>query len=700
MELDIGRLKKHRIWVILLGIFLVAFSMRYITKHNLLTDPDSYWWYQLALYFAGVRTEYFTNIDGKTIYELAYYPTGRVLQNELLVLPFTIGTTFKLLGSLGMPQTSDAMFQYMFFLGPFLGALTAVMAYFVGRELTSSPKAGLIAAVFYSFSYFAMTRNTAQDTGQESLGTLLLFSMLYLFIKSTNESEMKKQISYAGLGGFVFIIAANTWGGTSFYQGLISSSVLSYILISVFTRRRPATYLNVCISYIVFTAVSLLPLLLSVGASYVIRNEALLSFSIVTLFAALTPVAIAHIKERQKKDIDARVIFGGAFIGFLVLLYLTGKTGIITTVYDFAYNFIFNPDEKGITGDTVAYYRATGVTEFKATFGILLLAIPVAGAVLLKRLYVERDFNTIFLILFMLLGIASFRWMIRLSYFMSFILPLFIGIIFAISLQKIIKKARKERTSRKSGKSSKEYRGMSQNLYYAAIYTALLIILVPVLVNGISILSAQKYADASIEPWKDAGEWIDANTPKNALLIHWWDYGYSLQTFAKRRTIVDGGNVGPRVPGGGNRNIDVATMFTSPEENVSDFLKIYNPDNLPVYFIVSIDEFGKSGAINYHAKDDLMITYFNVPKSPDAEQKILDTLNRNQISTYFVIDYGSSYLVWVLIQMDKNGKYHPEWSNKVLAKLLPFNTGFGKGMRYFEPVYNNKHVYIYKYTGN
>jgi len=696
MELDIKRLNKYRIWVILIGIFLVAFSVRYITKNNILTDPDSYWWYQLALYFSDVRTEYFTNVDGKTVYELAYYPTGRVLQNELLLFPFLIGTTFKILGAIGMPQTPEAMFQYMFFLGPFLGALTTVMAYFIGRELTSSTKAGLIAAVFYSFSYFAMTRNTAQDAGQESLGTLLLFSMLYLFLVSTRESNIKRQAGYAGLAGVFLILAANTWGGTSFYQGLISSSVLTYVLISVFTKRSPAAYLNICVSYVVFISVSLLPLLLSYGTSYVLENEALLYFSLVTLFAALTPVLIEYVKERQGRDIDARVIFGGAAVGLFVLLYLTGKIGIITSIVDFAENFLFNPDEKSVTGKTVAYYRSVGYTEFKLTFGILLLAIPVTGAILLKRVYEHKDFNSIFLILFMLLGIASFRWMVRLSYFMSFILPLFIGILFAMALRMIMKKARK-----KAGTPDpdKENGGVSQNFYYAAAYIVLLILLIPVLVSGVSILSAQKYADSTVEPWKDAGEWINENTPEDALLIHWWDYGYSLQTFAVRRTIVDGGNTGPMVPGGDwNRNIDVAKMFASPEENVSAFLKIYNPDNLPVYFLVGIEEFGKSGAINFHAKDDLIITQFKVPKSPDAERQIMDTLNKNQITSYFPMDYGSYYLIWVLIQTDKNGNYHPEWSNKVLSKLLPFeNTGLGKGMKHFEPVYNNRYVYIYKY---
>jgi hypothetical protein len=119
---DIERLfnLKSRKPPILLGIFLVGFSTRLITKHELLFDPDSYWWYQLAMYFAGIRTKHFIHEGGKTIYGLTYYSTGRVLEKELLILPFSIGFSYKLLGTFGAPQTPRGILNYMFFFGLFL----------------------------------------------------------------------------------------------------------------------------------------------------------------------------------------------------------------------------------------------------------------------------------------------------------------------------------------------------------------------------------------------------------------------------------------------------------------------------------------------------------------------------------------------------------------------------------------------------
>jgi dolichyl-diphosphooligosaccharide--protein glycosyltransferase len=695
-KLATENLKKHRTWPILLGIFLIGFSIRYITRHELLFDPDSYWWYQLAMYFADIRTEHFIHVDGKTIYELAYYPTGRVIDNELRLLPFSIGASYKFLGFLGAPQTPEGLLNYMFFFGPFFGALTAVLAYFLGRELTDSHRAGFIAATFYSFAYFAMTRNTAGDTGQESLGTFWLFVMLYLFVLAVKQGTWKRQAGYATASGISFFLAANTWGGTWFYWGLLDSVVLIYLLVNVFTNRPIERYKSICVCFsgLVLFGIfmpSLLPISKGIVGTFSIGNK-FQNLSYFTLLACLLLLGYERLAKKRKITLQPWMFFTAAFGAVIVFLLITGKIVIIHRILDFIHDFVFTPEEKGITGNTVAYYRSVGYAEFKSTFGALLIAIPAGFFLLGYEFYKKRDFVSLFMIFFMILGIVAFRWMIRLSFFLAFILPLYVGYLFARYVE------RKRQTSRKKKKGI-EVQSISRFRWIVA-FSVLLFLITPNLVSSLESLKGQKLADTSVTPWKDVGEWIKKNTPENALLIHWWDYGYHLQTFAERRTIVDGGNTGKNLTNFGNRNIDVAKAFTSPEDEFYEYLKPYNPDDLPIYVLVSIEEFGKSGAINYHANDELFITSFSVPNSgnPEQDQKtISDILQRNQITTYYVINYGSYYLIWALIQVDREGNYHPEWSEKVLAKLLPFNTGYGQGMKHFQLVYQNGYVYVYKY---
>jgi dolichyl-diphosphooligosaccharide--protein glycosyltransferase len=584
----------------------------------------------------------------------------------------------------------------MFYFGPFFGALTAVLAYFLGKELTDSSRAGFIAAVFYSFAYFAMTRNTAGDTGQESLGSFWLFSFLYLFVLAVKQTDWRRQIGYAAASGVAFFCAANTWGGTLFYWGLLDSSVLIYLLLNVFTNKSVEKYRDACICFPGFFLFGiLLPSLLPINKGVIgpfMSGSLFQNLSYLILIACLSILGYEELSKKRKVSAEPWMFFTAAFGGILILLFITGKIEVIHHIFDFIKHFVFNPEEKGITGKTVAYYRTVGFAEFKSTFGALLFAIPLGMSLAGYEFYKKRDFASLFMIFFMALGALAFRWMIRLSYFMAFILPLYVGYLFARYLERKKPIADKRKKIKVQAKPK---------LNWVMMSSILLFLLTPSLVSSIGSLKGQKLADNSVVPWKDAGEWIKKNTPENALLIHWWDYGYHLQTFAERRTIVDGGNIGTPLTDFKNRNIDVAKAFTSSEDKFYEYLKPYNPDNLPMYVLVSIEEFGKSGAINFHANDQLFITSFTVPNSgnPQEDQKrISGILQRNQISTYFVINYGSHYLVWALIQVDRHGNYHPEWSKKVLAKLLPFNTGYGQGMKHFQLVYQNRYVYIYKYV--
>lgn len=689
-----------KLFSVLLGIFLIAFATRYITKHQLLFDPDSYWWYQLAMYFADISNhghlQYFSQEGGKTLYELRYYPTSKPLESGLLILPMAIGYSYKVLVALGAPQTPQGMLNYMFFFGPFFGALTAVMAYFLGRELTHSHRAGFIAAIFYSFSHFAMTRNTAGDTGQESLGTFLLFAMVFLFLKSVNSEnqDLKRVTGYAIGSGVLFVLSSNTWGGTNFYWGLIASSVLLYLAINVGLNQPLKDYRNIAIAFpiIIFMGV-LLPSITGTAPSP-IEHEAIKNLSYIIALVSVFLIGYENLQKKREISLTPRSIFIGALVVVVVGVLITGKFTIIERIFDFINKLVFNPGEKGLTGSTVAYYRSVGFTEFKNTLGILLIAIPAGLGLIGYDFYKNRDFNRLFMIMFMLLGVVAFRWMIRLSYFLAFILPLFIGVLFATYT------ARQEVEIEKKPKKKKDDSEKHAKLGLFIGLAVLLVLVTPTLTSGIQMLQGQKNADRSVMPWKDAGEWIRKNTPEDALLVHWWDYGYHLQTFAVRRTIVDGGNTGPQITGH-RRNVDVAKAFTSTEEEFYKYIKPYNPKGLPVYVLVSIAEFGKSGAINFHAKDNLYFQNAAVQKTGNRrqdQQRINQFINNNRISNYRVVDAGNRYIIWAQIITDRQGNRHPEWQKKVLPKLLPTSMGRGKNMDHFNPVYQNGYVYVYKFT--
>ena len=56
----------------------------------------------------------------------------------------------------------------------------------------------------------------------------------------------------------------------------------------------------------------------------------------------------------------------------------------------------------------------------------------------------------------------------------------------------------------------------------------------PSILNG-----GSSYSNFSSNDWKDAMFWIKENTPEDAIIASWWDYGYWITTLSERTTIVD-----------------------------------------------------------------------------------------------------------------------------------------------------------------
>lgn len=203
------------------------------------------------------------------------------------------------------------------------------------------------------------------------------------------------------------------------------------------------------------------------------------------------------------------------------------------------------------------------------------------------------------------------------------------------------------------------------------------------------------------EKFSDMMAWIKENTPNDAVVLSWWDYGHYIRLFASRETVVsdiceaqtcldtyagDRSKIFRFDPA--EKVEDVARFFTSNEEEAYPIAQKYGVD----YVIVSYDEFGKSGGINHIADDNLRMTNFKVEKTgneTEDEKAISDALEQRGLTTYYTINQGDHYLVWHLDDESQMG-------DKMLAKLLPFNTGSGQGLEHFKLVYQNGYVYLYE----
>jgi dolichyl-diphosphooligosaccharide--protein glycosyltransferase len=55
----------------------------------------------------------------------------------------------------------------------------------------------------------------------------------------------------------------------------------------------------------------------------------------------------------------------------------------------------------------------------------------------------------------------------------------------------------------------------------------------------ISLLHSATKFDLSTNDWPDAMQWVKENTPKDAVIAAWWDYGYWISTIGERKTLSD-----------------------------------------------------------------------------------------------------------------------------------------------------------------
>ena len=55
----------------------------------------------------------------------------------------------------------------------------------------------------------------------------------------------------------------------------------------------------------------------------------------------------------------------------------------------------------------------------------------------------------------------------------------------------------------------------------------------------ITILNSGTQFNISTNDWSDAMQWLKENTPEDAVIAAWWDYGYWISTLGERKTLAD-----------------------------------------------------------------------------------------------------------------------------------------------------------------
>merc|ERR1711939_1018829 len=165
-----------------------------------------------------------------------WHPLGRVTGGTLYPgLMVTSGVIYHLLRLLAVPVDIR---NICVLLAPAFSGLTALAMYLLTSEMSSSPSAGLLAAVFMGISPGYISRSVAGSYDNEAIAIFLLVFTFFLWIKAVKNGS----IMWGALAALFYGYMVSAWGGYVFITNLIPLHAFTLVLMGRYTSRLYISY--------------------------------------------------------------------------------------------------------------------------------------------------------------------------------------------------------------------------------------------------------------------------------------------------------------------------------------------------------------------------------------------------------------------------------------------------------------------------
>ncbi len=151
-----------------------------------------------------------------------------------------------------------------------------------------------------------------------------------------------------------------------------------------------------------------------------------------------------------------------------------------------------------------------------------------------------------------------------------------------------------------------------------------------------TILNSGTQFNLSTNDWADSMQWVRENTPKDAVIASWWDYGYWISTLGERKTLADNATV-----------LDwqirkIAAMYMSTPDQAWQILTSDVETDVSSYYVTLPTDINQ-GTINSGDVYDLKqekLDAFKYWKEDSSPEKIYDADKAEKYPTLF--DYYES----------------------------------------------------------
>jgi dolichyl-diphosphooligosaccharide---protein glycosyltransferase len=600
------RFQFQRRYLLIIAILVIAFTTAFIMR----SYPIKYGYYlnEVDPYFNFRATKYLldNNIDAYLTWHdtMTWYPEGRSIaitsQAGLHILTALLYTLF---------GHGISLLDFTIILPVIFSSLTSLVIFALVRTVspTGGTTAGMFAALLFAFSPILIQRGNLGWFKSEPFGLFFGLFAVYLFLSiikrrggeeveftaTTAGMKYKMKILKAIIAGFLLGLGIASWGGTQYFTIPLSL----FMIVLPFVRREKENRTENTQFHVYVAVLFTISVLLTTAAFPKTGVSSVFGLSSIALIGGVVFLASAtYVKKfSQPKNTLRNLLFLLlVFIAVIIAIIAGGlyySPPYLTKYLDAINPFIsYHP-----LIQTVAENRPATLADYLTNFSLLLILGGIGSWAVVKRS--GRSYNdiAIFAIIIGISGIYVGTGYVRLLVFAS------IGIIIlaAIGLEWIVRFIREEtRESSLSSATTSIKQKQAQfkisnkkiiRIIFSAFITSLLFLpmvyprdanwttladMPPTIMNGGSGYRIKT------DDWINALNWMSNNTPKDAVIAAWWDYGYWITVLANRTSLADNATLNA------TRIATIANMFMNkPADGIHLASSNLRADYILVYVI-------------------------------------------------------------------------------------------------------------------
>lgn len=585
--LRMGRYELRTRELIVIGVLAVAFTTAFIMR----SYPSKYGFYlnEFDPYFDYRATKYIVDHGLNAYFKwhdtMSWYPEGRnVPATSQSGLHIVAAFLYKIFGA------GSSLLDFTIMLPVVLGSLTTIVIFALVRTLRGTT-AGMFSALLFAFSPAIIQRGNLGWFKSEPLGLFFALLGVYLLLSAIKHKEVKYAILKAIAGGFVLGLANASWGGVQYFS----------IPISIFFIALPFFRKDITIPVyvaIAFTAIAILTAgaFPRPGISFVVGLAGL------ALMGGTIFLVIAYFVKKLSKPRQA--IRNTLFL--LIAFFAVGGGFIGLGVYhhsSFRYLNAVNPflsTQNQLVASVAEHFTPTLVDYF-TNYSILLMFAGLGAWIAFRR----RDDMSVFALILGLTGLYVSATFARLLVFASIGIIVLAGIgIYEITRSYLDRESSsspsitsttsvsnsKSKKARKTVEGSKVTAIKSRWVIMSYVGIIILVLFVPMIyppnsnwLNSAdippSIANGGTGYRLQTNDWIDALNWIAKDTPKNAVVAAWWDYGYWITTLGNKTSLADNATINQ------TRIATIAKMFIDQKQNGIKIAQDLKANYIVVYVV-------------------------------------------------------------------------------------------------------------------